>query len=163
MRQGTRDRTFPYADPSWISTILAVYLPTYPKLQIRLVSQFPNELIRSVLACDLDLALVTETASHAQITRVPFARAPLHVVLPATHPMARKEQITLHDLADDKWIMFAKRLQPSIHSALWTRAQAEGISPKCTHDMMTAEHAVHLCIENLGVAILLDTFVSVSD
>jgi DNA-binding transcriptional LysR family regulator len=145
----------PYADPSWISTILAVYLPTYPKLQIRLVSQFPNELIRSVLACDLDMALVTEPPAHAQITRVPFDRASLYVVLPATHPMAGKEQIALRDLADDKWIMFAKRLQPSIHAAIMDAAQAEGISPKCTHDMMTAEHAVHLVSENLGVAILL--------
>jgi hypothetical protein len=68
--------------------------------------------------------------------------------------MAGKEQIALHDLADDKWIMFAKRLEPSIHAAIMDPAQAEGISPKCTHDMMTAEHAVHLASENLGVAIL---------
>ena len=31
----------PYADSSWISMILAVHMPTCPKLQIRLVSQFP--------------------------------------------------------------------------------------------------------------------------
>jgi len=144
----------PYADPSWISKILAVYLPTYPKLQIRLVSQFPSELIGSVLAGDLDLALVTEPLAHPQITRVPFARASLYVILPATHVMAGKEQIALHDLADDTWIMFSKRLQPSIHAAIMDAAQAEGISPKCTHDMMTAEHAVHLVHENLGIAIL---------
>jgi DNA-binding transcriptional LysR family regulator len=144
----------PYADPSWISTILAVYLPTYPKLRIRLVSQFPGELIRSVLACDLDLALVPEPPAHSQITRVPFARASLYVVLPVTHPKACKEHIALQDLADDEWIVFAKRLQPTVHAAIIDAAQAEGISPKCTHDMITAEHAVHLVSENLGIAIL---------
>jgi DNA-binding transcriptional LysR family regulator len=144
----------PYAEPSWISTILAVNLPICPKLQIRLVSQFPGELIRSILACDLHLAIVPEPAADPQITRVPFAQASLCVVLPVTHPMACKEQIALRDLADDEWIVFAKRLQPAVHAAILETAQAEGISPKCTHDMMTAEHAVHLVSENLGVAIL---------
>ena len=144
----------PYADSSWISTILAVYLPTCPKLQIRLVNRFPSELIRGVLACDLDLALVIEPTPHAQITKAPFAKVSPYVVLPTTHPMAAREQIVLHDLADDKWIMFSKRLQPTVHAAIMEAAQAEGISPKCTHDTITAEHAVHLVSENLGVAIL---------
>jgi hypothetical protein len=66
----------------------------------------------------------------------------------------RKDQVALQDLAGDEWIMFAKRLQPTVHAAIMDAAQAEGISPKCTHDMITAEHAVHLVSENLGVAIL---------
>jgi DNA-binding transcriptional LysR family regulator len=144
----------PYADPSWISTVLAVYMPTYPKLQIRFVCQFPSELIRSILACDLHLGLVPEPPANAQITRVPFARTSLFVVLPVTHRMARKEQIALQDLADDEWIVFSKRLQPTVHAAIMDTARTEGISPKCTHDMITAEHAVHLVSENLGVAIL---------
>lgn len=144
----------PYADPSWISTILAVHIPAYPKLQIRLVSQFPGELIRSVLAGDLHLALMPEPPADPQITRVPFARASLCVLLPVTHRMAGKEHIALEDLADDEWIVFAKRLQPNVHAAIMDTAQAARISPRCTHDMITVEHAVHLVSENLGVAIL---------
>jgi DNA-binding transcriptional LysR family regulator len=144
----------PYADPSWISAALAVYLPAYPQLQIRLVSQFPNELIRSVLASDLQVALVPEPLAHTQITRVPFARASLYAVLPVTHRLANREQITLRDLADDEWIVFAKRLQPVVHAAIIEAARTEGISPKCTHDMITAADAMHLVSENLGVAIL---------
>jgi DNA-binding transcriptional LysR family regulator len=144
----------PDADPSWISTVLAVYMPTHPKLQIRFACQFPSELIRSVLACDLHLALVPEPPADAQITRVPFARGSLYVVLPVTHRMARKEQIALQDLADDEWIVFSKCLQPTVHNAIMETARTEGISPKCTHDMITVEHAVRLVSENLGVAIL---------
>jgi DNA-binding transcriptional LysR family regulator len=117
-----------YADPFWISTILAVHVPTYPKLQIRFVCQFPNESIRSVLASDLHMALVPEPPADAQITGVPFARNCLYVVLPVSHRMADKEHIALQDLADDEWIVFSRRLQPTAHAAIMDAARAEGIS-----------------------------------
>jgi DNA-binding transcriptional LysR family regulator len=47
------------ADQLWVSSILAVRLPLYPKLSIRLISQFSIELVRSVMSGDLNLALVT--------------------------------------------------------------------------------------------------------
>jgi DNA-binding transcriptional LysR family regulator len=47
------------ADQAWVSDLLAVRLPLYPNLAIRLISQFSIELVRSVLAGELNLALVT--------------------------------------------------------------------------------------------------------
>jgi DNA-binding transcriptional LysR family regulator len=146
------------ADPNWLSTALAVYLPNYPKLQIRFVCQFPGELIRSVLASDLHMALVPDPPADTEITRVRFARASPFVVLPATHRMASKEHVALQDLANDEWIVFSKRLEPTVHEAIMDTARTEGISPKCTHDVITVEHAVHLVSENLGVAIFPAVF-----
>src|ERR1700683_1312971 len=62
--------------------------------------------------------------------------------------------LALQDLADDEWIVFSKCLQPTVHNAIMETARTEGISPKCTHDMITVEHAVRLVSENLGVATL---------
>ena len=45
----------PCADQAWVSAILAIRLPLYPKLRIRLVSQFSIELVRSVMAGELNL------------------------------------------------------------------------------------------------------------
>ena len=38
----------PDADQAWISAILAIRLPMYPKLRIQLISEFSRELVRSV-------------------------------------------------------------------------------------------------------------------
>jgi DNA-binding transcriptional LysR family regulator len=46
----------PNADQAWVSAILAVRLPLYPKLGIQLISQFSIELVRSVIAGELNLA-----------------------------------------------------------------------------------------------------------
>lgn len=126
----------------------------YPKLAIRLIGQFPIELVRSVLAGELNLALVTAPPEDSQITAAPFALTPLYAALPEGHAAAHKEYVVLKDLAKDEWILFARRVHPIIHDAIVETARREGITAKHAHEIITAEHAIHLVAEHLGVAIL---------
>ena len=144
----------PYANHDWISAMLAIRLPLYPRLRIRLMTQFAMESVRSVLVGELDLALVTAPPQDAQITAVPFTRAPLYAALPETHPAAHKERLVLQDLAKDEWILFAKRVHPLVHEAIMDTARRESIAPKHAHDIFTAQQAVDLVSEHVGVAIL---------
>src|SRR5208337_1339822 len=75
-----------YADQAWVSAILAIRLPLYPKLRVRLMSQFSIESVRSVMAGELNLALVTAPPDDTKITAVPFAQTALCAVLPTSHP-----------------------------------------------------------------------------
>ncbi len=142
------------ADQSWVSAILAVRLPLYPKLGIRLITQFSIELVRSVLSGELNLALVTAPPNDPQITAVPFALTPLYAALPETHVAAEKAQVELQDLANDEWILFARRVHPGVHEAIMNAARREGIAPKHAHDTITSQEAIHLVSEHVGVAIL---------
>jgi DNA-binding transcriptional LysR family regulator len=144
----------PCTEHSWISGLLTIRLPLYPKLRIRLRSHFPVELVRSVLAGELSLALVTAPPEDAQITAVPFARAPLYAALPEHHPAAHKERVALRDLAEDQWILFAKQVHPIVHDTILETARRETIVPKDAHDIFTGQQAVHLVSEHLGVAIV---------
>ena len=73
----------PFADPAWVAAILAIRLPLFPKLRVQATGQyFPMELVRSVIAGELDLALVTAPPLDAQITAAAFDRSPLYAVLP---------------------------------------------------------------------------------
>src|SRR5271155_1751013 len=108
----------PDADRAWISAILAIRLPMYPKLRIQLISEFSSELIRSVMAGDLNLALVTAPPENSQVTAVVFAQTTLCVALPLTHAAAEKKSIGLQDLARDEWILFARRVHPVVHDAI---------------------------------------------
>ena len=58
------------------------------------------DLVRHVLAGELDLALVTAPPEDAQITAVAFAGAPLYAALPEIHPAAHKERLALRDLGE---------------------------------------------------------------
>ncbi len=144
----------PDTDQAWGSAILAIRLPLYPKLRIQLVTQFSNELVRSVMAGELNLALVTAPPDNSQITTATFAETHLYAALPQTHAAAQKELIALQDLARDEWILFARRVHPVIHDAILDASRREGITPKHPHDIITAQQAVHLVSEHVGVAIL---------
>jgi DNA-binding transcriptional LysR family regulator len=146
----------PYANHDWISTMLTIRLPLYPRLRIRLVTQFAMESIQSVLAGEVDLALVTAPPPNDHLTSVPFAAAPLYVALHETHPSAHKERLTLQDLAKDEWILFAKRVHPPVHEAILEAARRESIVPKHDHEIITAQQAVDLVWERVGVAILTE-------
>jgi DNA-binding transcriptional LysR family regulator len=147
----------PDADQAWVSAVLSTRLPMYPKLRIQLVSEFSNELIRSVMAGDLNLALVTAPPENSQITAVAFAQTPLYAALPPTHAAAQKEDIALQDLARDEWIVFTRRVHPVIHDEIMDAARRDGIVPKHAHNVITAQQAVHLVSEHVGVAILTKT------
>ena len=142
------------ADQSWVSAILAVRLPLYPKLASRLTSQFSIELARGVLAGELNLALVTAPPEDSQIEASPFVVTPLYAALPETHAAAQKEHIVLQDLAKDEWILFARRVHPVVHDATIDAARREGIAPKHAHDIIAPQEAIHLVSEHVGVAVL---------
>jgi DNA-binding transcriptional LysR family regulator len=57
----------PYADHAWIPAMLAIRLPLYPRLRIRLMTQFAMESLRGVLVGELSLALVTAPPQDVQI------------------------------------------------------------------------------------------------
>jgi len=143
----------PYADHAWIAAMLAIRLPLYPRLRIRLMTQFAMESLRGVLRGELSLALMTAPPQDGQITSVPFARSPLYVALPETHPAALKERLVLQDLAKDEWILFAKRVHPLVHEAIMEAARRESIVPRQAHDIITAQQAIELVSEHVGVAI----------
>jgi DNA-binding transcriptional LysR family regulator len=152
----------PDADQAWISAILAIRLPMYPKLRIQLISEFSRELVRSVMAGDLNLAVVTAPPESSRITAAAFAQTRFYAALPQTHAAAQKKDIALQDLARDEWILFARRAHPVLHEAILDAAQREGIAPKHAHDIHTVEQAVHLVSEHVGVAILTKPAVGVS-
>ncbi|HZQ20311.1 MAG TPA: LysR substrate-binding domain-containing protein [Terriglobales bacterium] len=143
-----------YADRTWISALLAIRLPLFPKLRVRLVTRSAIELAREVLRGELNIALVTAPPEDPQITKVPFARTSLYVALPRNHRAARKEHVTIRDLKGDDWVLPGKNVHPIIHDAILRAAQLAGIAPKDAHDVMTAHQAVHLVSEHVGIAII---------
>jgi DNA-binding transcriptional LysR family regulator len=142
----------PYADRSWIAALLAIRLPLYPRLKVRLSSDFVPELMGSILTSALDLALITAPPADEQITAVEVSRWPLYAAVPERHPAARKRQLRLKDLADEPWVMFQQRVNPVVHHAIMRLAEHEAIHPKQIHEVLAPQEAIDSVAEDLGVA-----------
>ena len=143
-----------HADQAWVSILLTIRLPLFPKLKVRLTTLFAMELVRSVLANELHMALVTAPVSDAKLTVVSFAETQLCAVMPETHPAANNEQLQLRHLAKDEWIVFPRSVNPLIHGSILETAGRQGIPTRQAHEIITAQQAFHLVYERAGVAIL---------
>ena len=142
----------PYADRSWISTLLSLRLPLYPNLHPRLKSRFAMDLARGVISGELDLAIVTAPPNDPKITAAMFARSPLYVVLPENHRAARKESLKLQDLNKDVWGLFTTQANPLAHDAIMHLARKEQIVPNEIHEVLSTSDAFYVVTELGGVA-----------
>ncbi|MGA9306705.1 MAG: LysR substrate-binding domain-containing protein [Candidatus Sulfotelmatobacter sp.] len=70
------------------------------------------------------------------------------------HPGAHKESLVHQDLAQDPWILFSKQVHPLLRDAVLEAAQSEEIVPKDVHGILTAQEALYLVVQRVGVAIL---------
>src|SRR5437870_10169227 len=143
-----------HADQEWVSTLLTIRLPLFPKLKVRLTTLFAMELVRSVLANELHMALVTAPVFDAKLTIVSFAETQLCAVIPEAHTAAHNEQLELQHLAKEEWILFPRSVNPVVHDSISETARREGIPTRQAHEIITAQQAFHLVSEGAGVAIL---------
>ena len=111
------------------------------------------DLVRSVLAGELNLALVTAPPKMLGLRRYHLSgNRSTPYFLKTT--VLRKERLSLRDLADDEWILFAEQVHPIVRNVILETAQREKIDPKEAHDTFTGQAAAHLVSEHLGVAIV---------
>ena len=143
----------PYTDPALKLMLLSIHLPLYPNVKVQLQSDFTFDLVHSLLAAQLDVALVAWPPEGAALTLVEIAQAPLYVVLPEWHPAAGLDEVMLSDLVNDHWILFSKRVHPLLYDAIFQRAKEYSIIPKEVHHVVTPEEAIRLVIEHAGVAL----------
>jgi len=145
-----------HADQAWLSAILAIRLPSYPRLKIRFATRFGTELVRGVLTGEINLALVTAPPPDPTITSVPFASAPVYAALPQEHLGVHKKELFLQDLSRDEWILCVRDASPMVHDAIMETARVQSIAPKDAHGIHTADQAIYLVSEHVGVAIIAE-------
>ena len=138
----------PFADRAWVSTLLALRLPLYPNLRLRLKSRFATDLARGVISGELDLAIVTAPPNDPRITAAVFVRIPLYVALPESHRTAPKKAVngvTKPDI-DLHWNARSGqlRLEPNAHAIVFVI-----LFNPCALDGLTVEHDT-VCFFNLA-------------
>ncbi len=113
---------------------------------------FALDLAHSVLATELDLAIIDEPSENPLLTLVPITRAPLHVVMPADHPAASKQVVSITDFKNVGWMIFSRKAHPAIYGRVMDIARLGGITPVELHHYVNPQEATQLVRENFGVA-----------
>lgn len=144
----------PYTDPFLISTLLSIRLPLFPSLKVQLSSQFSCDLVHDVLAGTMDLAIATEPALSPMLSATQIAEGPFYIMMTKDDEAAKHKEISLAAMHDREWVLFERRIHPSLYDLIIQIAQEKQVNPSHLHHVMTAEEAFPFIAHNRGLAFL---------
>ena len=144
----------PYTDPFLISTLLSIRLPLFPSLKVELSSQFSCDLVQDVLAGLMDLAIATEPPMSPMLSATKIAEAPFYIAMCKDDEKAVHEQLSMDALGGKEWVLFERRVHPTLYDSIMRVAQEKRVTPAQIHHVMTAEEAFSFIAQDRCLAFL---------
>jgi DNA-binding transcriptional LysR family regulator len=145
----------PYTDPFLISTLLSIRLPLFPRLKIELTSQYSTDLVHEVLAGSLDLAFVTHPPDSRLLTMIQIAESPFYIAMAKRDSLASQVSVTLEALANRRWVIFERRLHPTLYDLVLHTAGQRNIRPSSIQHITGSEESFPFVADGHAVAFLV--------
>jgi DNA-binding transcriptional LysR family regulator len=120
----------PGLDPRLLPELLASLRESHPDAAIEVRELTTPGQLEALRAGSLDLGLVREPVDDTRLSRRTLLVEPLGVSLPATHPLAGRESLTLSELAGDLFVCFPRPWAPSLHDVLVDALRERGIEAR---------------------------------
>ena len=145
----------PYTDPFLPSTLISVQQARFPRMRVELSSQYSFDLAHEVLAGGLDLGIATEPPESPLLTTAKIAEAPFYIAMSEKDVLARHASVTLEHLAERCWILFERRLHPTVYDNVMTTAEAKGVAPGRIQHITAPEEAFPCVAEGRCIAFVV--------
>jgi DNA-binding transcriptional LysR family regulator len=127
---GLRIGVPPGLDARLLPGLLASLRESHPDAGIEVRELTTPDQLDALGAGSLDLGLVREPVDDTRLSRRTLLVEPLGASLPATHPLAGRESLTLRELAGDLFVCFPRPWAPSLHDVLVNALREQGIEAR---------------------------------
>jgi len=121
------------------------------------VEKTSNELIKAVIANNLDAAFILHQPDNALLNMIPMKAGKVGVVLPTKHPLIEKEEITLTQLANETLILFPRETNAAMYDDIISHCQLAGFSPKHIIETAPRSTAIALVAAGQGIATIAES------
>jgi DNA-binding transcriptional LysR family regulator len=142
----------PYTDPALTSMLFSIKLPSRPKLSIELTSQCSYGLVHELIAGGLDLAIVTEPPKSRILTMLKIAEDPFYIGMLKHDELAAKPSLTLDAMNGRCWVIFERRIHPSLYDAIMKLAESRKITPAKIYHTTFPEEAFPFVADGSSLA-----------
>jgi DNA-binding transcriptional LysR family regulator len=152
-----RVASFPSAGATLIPLAVALFKRRHPEVSLTLAEGEPEEIAPRLRAGEFDLALLFEFPGVRErpgvgLRTVGLLEDPMHVALPAQHPLAAKPALTLGDLRDQDWVQTSASSPCARHVV--RSCLAAGFEPNATFETDDYETVQGLVAAGVGVALI---------
>ncbi|WP_312316077.1 LysR substrate-binding domain-containing protein [Stenotrophomonas sp.] len=143
-----------HAAHSSVPPLARRFIAAHPRVQLRLREALPLALLQGVREGELDAGIGFAPADLHGLALQPLFEEPLCVALPAAHPLARRRQLQVTQLADEALITAPADVVPTLREAIDACFAREGLRPQIRLEVQLQQSIVSLVGEGLGVALV---------
>lgn len=138
-----------------LPSILLRFREHYPAVKLELREAMTTQQLASLANNESDLGFVIPPLQDADnLTIEVIARNRLVAALPEGHLLAKADQVTLADMSEESWILFAARQGPGLHRIIHAACNKAGFSPKIGQEAPQMDTIASLVAGGMGVALV---------
>ncbi len=149
---------FSTASSNLLAPLAAKLRTTRPTVSVHVIEASPTRCFELLIAERIDLAVIVSMQGNVQVEddarfeSIDLLDDPLDVMVPADHPVADRESVTLGELAGEEWITASPG---SPYYSLFVAAfTAAGVTPTVAHESVEWETSAALVGAGVGVSLL---------
>jgi DNA-binding transcriptional LysR family regulator len=158
-----RVASFPTAGATLMPLAIATFCASYPDVELTLTEGEPEPIVARLRAGELDLALLFEFEGQSllapDLTRTELLEDPMYLALAHAHPLASRERVRLHDLADEAWVQTSRSSPCARHVV--RSCHAAGFEPRVAFESDDYQTVQGLVAAGVGVALIPELALSV--
>jgi DNA-binding transcriptional LysR family regulator len=152
-----RIASFPSAGATLMPQAVAAFAASHPGVETTLAEGEPEEIAPRLRAGEFDLALLYEFEGvgerlGAGMRRFELLDDPLHMALPAAHPMTERKRIGLEQLGGESWIQTSAATPCARHVVRC--CHAAGFEPRVSFESDDYQTVQGLVAAGVGVALI---------
>jgi DNA-binding transcriptional LysR family regulator len=162
MRRGALSvGAMPALSAGFVQQVAAAFLHKHPQVNLEIRTAQRVKLMDSVASGKLDTALGNSAHEHPEIETELLSRQPAVCLLPPTHPLAQRAEITARDLRDENFVSWSEGTVTRVRvDALFDKL---GIERRCGFSASTAPAICAFVANGLGVALTHPLYVGIAD
>ena len=145
----------PIVGVTFFPPVLAEFHQAYPGVLLELREEGSHHIESLVMERELDVGAVVLPTDEKAFGTLPFVRDELRAVLHADHPLARRPQVALRDLAGTPFVLY--RPEFALHGHILEACRRAGFRPTVVSESSHWDFIVAMVAANIGLALLPST------
>lgn len=138
-----------------VANLIRQFRQSYPAVTLTLAEGNTAQLLSYLDDGRLDVAFVRlGNQSPAGVAFHHIAVEPMKLVVPATHPLAKKRKIPLIALAEDPFVLLPREASPTLHDVIVGACRDAGFTPVMGQQAPQLSSVVNLVAAEFGVSLV---------
>lgn len=128
-----------------------------PRLTVRIVQVETADALDRLLVGEIDVAVVmphvaVPSVDDPRFEQQPLLDDPLDLIVPADHPLAGRDSVSLEEVAQEPWVLAARGACDQ-HDLVAMACMGAGFTPKIAHEVMDWPLVASLVGHGFGVSL----------